>query len=724
MRRWILAISVLSLFSGLALTAFTGWLLNTTTGAVWLLDTVASAAGAEVTSDRVEGRLADELMIDNLVFAWPDTQIEVHKIKLDWDPSSVLGSSVQIHLLEVDHFIIRDSSPENIAGSKDQGSHGEQSAIDFSVNDLRFLPTWLVLEIEELRFENFIFEDSTGAVTVFDSISGAFVASRRQIVSSAFSYLSPFVDLKGHFDWDLKTPHLEMIADVHLPAELVDHQMFNNIDVPVDFPGVLSLDGDWNDFSGPVSFGTETEDFSKVWLAADAQGSWQGINFDNLQGHYLGGQLAGELDLWWIDSYRMHGKILGTGLNPGIFLNDLKGLATLDITGELFVPYDETPLTSSINAEVVNGQLRGKNVSGGLALDWQYGGLYEIAVDLSSEDSRLFMQGKPAERLDVDASTNDLSSIYAGLTGRLNSSGWLRWSEGYLTGELSGAGSDIAWHEASLKSFTYQSRHLAKQSPIELVIDGEDLHYDNMQVEQLHAEVSGSLQAHSLVLTINDQTARLRTNLTGQYLDEVWRGQLLALTGESSRLGSWSLKEPSNLAWIDESFTLENFVLEGSSGGSFALAITDLGVSRDSSLSLDWSDVRHDWLEYLYPPFPVSGKSSGQFIMHTVDQKPVSLKAQLSGNLTLQNDYSPLEIPSVALNMEWIDTGLGLDLVAKTEAGEHIELSVASTQPPSLQELPEQLSLAMNWQEIDLNRLSPLREGFASSGAQPRACRS
>ena len=207
----------------------------------------------------------------------------------------------------------------------------------------------------------------------------------------------------------------------------------------------------------------------------------------------------------------------------------------------------------------------------------------------------------------------------------------------------SGAGSDIAWHEASLESFTYQGRHLAKQSPIELVIDGEDLHHEIMEVEQLHAEVSGSLQAHNLLLTINDQTARLKANLTGTYLDEVWRGQLLTLTGESSRLGSWSLKEPSSLAWIDESFTLENFVLEGSSGGSFALAVKDLGASRDSSLSLDWSDVHHDWLKYLHPPFPVSGKSSGQFIMHTVDQKPVSLKEQLSGNITLQNDYSPAQ---------------------------------------------------------------------------------
>jgi translocation and assembly module TamB len=716
MRRWILVISVLSLFSGLALTVFAGWLFNSTAGAVWLLDTVSSAAGAEVTSDRVEGRLADELMVDSLVFTWPDTQIAIHKIKLDWDPLSVLGKSLKIDLLEIDQFVIRNSTSENKDDSSDQTGEGSHSDIGFSVDDLSVLPTWLTLDIKELRFKGLVIQDAEGAVTVFDAISGSFVASQQQIVSSAFSYLSPFVDFKGHFDWDLKTPHLEMIADVHLPAELVDHQIFKDIDVPVDFPGVLSLDGDWNDFSGPVSFGEETEGFSKVWLAADVQGSWQGINFDNLRGHYLGGQLAGELGLWWIDHYRMHGKILGSGLNPGIFLNDLQGLATLDVTGELFVPYDETPLSARISADVVNGQLRGINVSGGLALDWQSGDLYKIDIDLSSEGSRLLMQGKLAERLVLEASTNDLSSIYAGLTGSLSSSGWIHWSEGYLTGELSGAGSDISWHEASLKSFTYQGRHLKKKSPIDIVIDGQDFQHDIMQVEQLHAEVSGSLQAHNLLLTISDQAAKLKANLTGKYLDEAWRGQLLTLTGDSSRLGSWALRESSRLAWIDESFTLENFVLEGSRGGSFTLEVKDLGASKDSSLALDWSDVHHDWLEYLHPPFPVSGKSSGQFIMNTVDQHPVALKTQLSGNITLQNDYSPLEIPSVTLNMEWIDTGLGFDLVAETKGGEHLELSVASTQPLSLQELPEQLSLAMSWQEIDLDRLSPLREGLKVQG--------
>ena len=113
------------------------------------------------------------------------------------------------------------------------------------------------------------------------------------------------------------------------------------------------------------------------------------------------------------------------------------------------IPVDKEPKTGLTGVEVVMTKLHagGKFGGGSYAAS---GGLHGVGASVVNA---------LAERLDVEASTNDLSSIYADLAGRLNSSGWLRWSEGYLTGELSGAGSDIAWHEASLESFTYQGRH-------------------------------------------------------------------------------------------------------------------------------------------------------------------------------------------------------------------------------------------------------------------------
>ena len=714
MKRWVLIIAVVGLLGGVALTSFTGWLLNTTDGAVWLFETTTSIAGVKMTAGRVEGRLADELLIDELVYSWSEGQIVIHKIKLDWDPLSAINGNLKIHLLEIDQFVIQDYSPDDEDDAVNQTE--EDSDIGFSAKDLRSLPAWLILDIAALHFKGLVYEDQDSSVTIIDSVSGSFLWSQQQINSSAFSYISPFVDFKGHFDWDLRTPHLEMIADVHLPSELVDHELFEEIDVPVDFPGRLSLDGDWNDYTGPVSFGTETQDLSNVWLAADAQGSWQGISFDNLKGHYLNGRLDGDLDLWWDDSYSMHGQVFVTDLNPGVFLNDLEGHATLDVAGELFVPYSEKPLKASIRGKVVEAQLRGQDVSGDLFLDWQYGDLYEVEIDLSSAQSLLFVQGKPAERLDIDVSIGDLGTVYADLSGQFNSSGWLRWADDYLSGDLSGRGADVVWQEASLNSFNYQASHLEEHSPIEIVIDGKDLQYSNMQSDRLYAEISGSLEAHSLLLTISDSTAHLTTKLAGGYVDDEWRGELSALEGAASTIGSWSLVEPSSLEWTNESFSLRGLALTGDRGGSVSLEISDLGTAATSNIHLDWNDLLHDWFNYLQPGLPVSGKSSGKFILEMADQQPVSLKGQLSGNLSLQNVYSPLDIPSLDFKITWLDTGLDLDLSADTEGGEHFEITADSMKPPAWQWPPEQLHLKMNWQNIDLDRLSTLRDELEVQG--------
>ena len=714
MKRWLIVMAVVGLFCGVALTTFSAWLFSTTAGAVWLFETATSVAGVQLSAGRIEGRLADELLIDDLIFAWSDGQITIHKIELDWEPLSVINSNLKIHLLEIDQFVIQAFSPDDEEGSEPGGE--EDSDISFSASDLSSLPDWLVLEIADLQFKGLVYEDLESPVTIIDSISGSLVWSKQQIVSSAFSYISPFVDFKGHFDWDLRAPHLEMIADVHLPAELVEHQLFKDIDVPVDFPGVLSLDGDWNDFSGPVSFGTETEDMSTVWLAADAQGSWQGIYFDTLKGHYLGGHLDGDLDLWWIDFYRMHGQVLGAGLNPGIFLNDLEGLATLDVVGELFIPYDENPLAASIGGEIVEAQLRGESISGDLSLGWQYGGLHEIDIDLSSARSRLFLQGKPSERLDVEVSIDDLSFVYAELAGQMNSTGWLRWADDYLTGELNGTGSDVIWRETFLENFNYQASHLEEHSPIDIVIDGKDLRHKNMHSDFFYAEVSGSLEAHNLLVTLNDQTGQLTTKLAGSYLDDVWRGELTVLEAETPTLGSWALEAPSALEWINGGFTLNGFSVKGQRGGRVTLEISDLGGSEASALKLDWNNLQHDWFTYLQSELPVSGKSSGQFLLEMFDQQPVSSKATLSGNLSLQNTYSPLDIPSVDLEMTWVDSGLDLEFNAETEDDEHFEVTADSTNSPSWQWPPEQLSFTMNWEDIDLNRLSTFRENMEVQG--------
>jgi len=218
------------------------------------------------------------------------------------------------------------------------------------------------------------------------------------------------------------------------------------------------------------------------------------------------------------------------------------------------------------------------------------------------------------------------------------------------------------------------------------------------------------------LVTLNDQTGQLTTKLAGSYLDDVWRGELTALEAVSATLGSWALEKPSTLEWVNGSLSLKDFAVKGQRGGRVTLEISDLGASETSNLNLDWSDIQHDWLTYLSPELNVSGKSSGHFFMEMVDQQPVSLNAQMSGSLSLQNAYSPLDVPSISLKMTWVDTGLDLGLSAETDSGEHFEASADSSRPPSWQWPPEQLSFAMGWHNIDLDRLSTFREKMEVQG--------
>lgn len=716
MRRWTLAIVVLIVFGALSLTTFSAWLLYTTDGAVWLLENATTAAGVQVKAGRIEGRLSDELVVEALVFNLPDGQVVIRKVNLDWQPFSALQGNLKINLLEVDQFVFESFSSNGGVTQVEQSGEGGSEA-GFSVTDLGILPDWLSVEIAELRINGFLLQGAEGSVRVFDSLSGSFVATQQQLRASVFSFLSSSVDLKGHFDWNLRTPHLEMIADVHLPKELINHQQFEDIDVPVDFPGRLSLDGDWNDFSGLVSFGTETTDRSKFWLAADAKGSWQGIHFNSLKGHYLGGRLDGDLDLWWIDSFHLRGQLLAAGLNPGIFLSDITGLATVDVAGELVVPYDETPIKAHIDGKIIEGQLRDAKISGALALDWQNGGLYEVAADLSSRGTHLFAKGKPDERLAVDVSIEDLSNVYAGMSGQLNGAGWLRWSDGYLTGELSGSGSDVVWQETSLQSFNYQASHLNRQLPIKVLLDGRNLRYEKLQSDSLQAEVTGSLEHHSLLVTVHDPAGQLTARFSGGYLDDIWQGELSALEGGAAALGSWVLEKPSRLVWMNGLFSLDDLVLNGERGGRVSLDVTDLGAAQDSSLALDWQDIQHDWFAYLQPELSLSGNSSGHFLLELSNYQPVSLKARMAGNLHLQDMSIPIDLPSVDLDMLWVDSGLSLDIKADTAAGEHFEVTAASTQPPAWQWPSDQLVFSMKWRDVDLGRFSPFREGLTVQGS-------
>jgi translocation and assembly module TamB len=499
--------------------------------------------------------------------------------------------------------------------------------------------------------------------------------------------------------------------------------MFNDIGVPIAFPGKLTLDGDWNDFSGPVLFGRSTEVEGRVaetegavWLAADSQGSWQGVHFDNLEGRYLNGSLAGNLDLAWIDSYRMHGQLTVVGLDPGALVEDLEGRTSIEITAELLVPYDDQPLQASLEGTIQEGHLRGHAIAGQLAADWQNESLYELDLDLSSEGSRVVARGRPAERLDLDLTVTDLQSFHPDLAGQLLASGWLRWSDEYLTGEVDGLGEDLVWQETSLAGLHFHGSHLAQKTPLELEIDGQDLQHAGLQIDHLLVGLNGTLESHNVQMTVHDLAGDLDAKLTGQYRDDGWQAELQTFSGQTSIIGEWALEETARITWQPGTLTIENFSLASHQGERVTLEISEWGASATSQVALTWHDLNHDWLAYLQPSQALSGRSTGELLLEMVDQRPVSLEAKLTASAELQEDLAEIIIPSLTAEATWLEDGLELDLSAASDTGERFAVSAHSSQPLSWQWPPDELSLDMQWQRVSLERLSRFQDKLDVQG--------
>ncbi|MCF6238273.1 MAG: translocation/assembly module TamB domain-containing protein, partial [Candidatus Marinimicrobia bacterium] len=704
MKRWILSILMLLTLFCLLLFGFGSWVLRSTDGATWLLDAIANTAELQITMGSLEGRLADDLVINDLMISWSNGGVSVQRLHLDWDPFTLVSMRLEIQTLEIDQLVIHSS--DNPDATDAQAVEMEKPA--FSAADLALLPDWLSVEIADLQLRGLAYQDEEGQSVIIDEISGDWLWTRQQLKASKFNYLSPYVNLQGTLDWDLQKLQLEMIADIHLPDTLVDPQLFADIAVPIKFPGKLLLDGDWNNFSGPVSFGHVTEAGDTVWLSADARGSWQGVRFDNLQGRYLNGSLAGELDLTWVDSYRMHGQLTADELNPVALVADLDGLASFDVKGELLVPYNDQPLQASLDGMIDEVRLRGHVVVGQVVAGWQDGGLQNLKLDLRSEGARVVASGRPDERLDLDIDIADLSQFHSDLAGQLRTSGWLRRADDYLTGELEGSSTSLIWQEISFANLSFHGRHLSRQMPLEIQLNGQGLQYADQQIDTLQVDLSGSLAKHNLNIAINGLALDLDLQLTGEYQQDIWRAELQTLYGQTPTLGIWSLEEPADINWQSGELSLKHFSLNSQRGERVTLEVSKWGAAASSSLALTWSDLNHERFALLPLSWGVSGKSTGELFVEMAAQQPVSIEAKVSASTGVQDELVEITIPSMTAEMTWLEEGLALDIIAKSDANNGtLSLHLTSATDPSFS-WPESGQIELLIEDVNLLLLKPL----------------
>ncbi|HOP40184.1 MAG TPA: hypothetical protein PLI53_04000, partial [Geobacteraceae bacterium] len=111
MKRLTLLLGAVIGFVLLTTLAVAGWLVGTTGGARFLLEKVADGTGARLRIGRIEGRLLDELRLEQTAVKHPLLSVRVESLHLGWNPVMLLTGNLAIKNLELRGVAIRDLRP-------------------------------------------------------------------------------------------------------------------------------------------------------------------------------------------------------------------------------------------------------------------------------------------------------------------------------------------------------------------------------------------------------------------------------------------------------------------------------------------------------------------------------------------------------------------------------------------------------------------------------------
>lgn len=113
-RRIFISLGVLLTGSLLGLLALVLWVLGTSGGARWVLDTAVDLELADLEVRSLQGQLLGPLQIEGLHYRAEGVDVQVDHARLDWSPAALLRGDVRVLALELGRLDVRLSpSPED-----------------------------------------------------------------------------------------------------------------------------------------------------------------------------------------------------------------------------------------------------------------------------------------------------------------------------------------------------------------------------------------------------------------------------------------------------------------------------------------------------------------------------------------------------------------------------------------------------------------------------------
>ena len=472
--------------TGVAMTIFI-WAIATTQGARWLLKSITTLSKAEFSVQKIEGRIIDHLVLTKIRVALAPRTVELDTIDLRWQPLLLLAGKVTVQELTLNGVRIEDDTPIDnktlVADQPDPPGTGHRFDVKIAL-----------VRITDLSYRRL--QDQPRQIT---SISGS------------VTWQEGLLSISG-----LKAAGLKLIPELNIPTDL---------------SGTLNFSGTMNAYHGDLTLINQSKGWQAATVSVVYAGTPEGMQLAPLTASFLEGTLAGRLNMNWQNGIELQGEIKGTNLNPAGFDPAWKGVVNFSTTGKL-AKIGKAPLTANFRGALLESRLHGQTLTGELQAEFAGDNLTLTQLALQGKGFNLQASGELNQRLTLAAEITDFSRLVPGSSGRLRSTGWVRWSAGHLSSAIDGTGSKLAYAGTRIAAADLTVRlDQGAGSPLHIAAALRDVHYNQSTLKSLTASVDGTLARHTINAALLAAGAKAQLTMSAGFNDGTWKGEILRLAG-------------------------------------------------------------------------------------------------------------------------------------------------------------------------------------------------
>jgi len=365
--------------------------------------------------------------------------------------------------------------------------------------------------------------------------------------------------------------------------------------------GQLEIDGVLPGYNFRLVGEVSGEELPDLSLVAHGKGDLSQLGQLSATVDTLGGSLAVDGSLNWVDQLSWQGRLTCREIEPGMLIASLPGR----LSGEVNTAFHRSPSGDwqlKLEQLALTGELKGWPLRLQGAVQHNSTGEWLLSeLQLRSAENQLQIDGRVGRQSKLHGRLEiaDLGASVAGTGGTARGEFTLSGPQDALSLEINLTGQALAYAARQIGALKIEGLLTSGENRMaSLRLQGEDLHWNKLRFEQFAAEFSGNDKHHLLELELLGEKYAARSRISGSLLNQLWSGELQEGWLETP-LGQWLPDLPltfgydletrsatiTNHCWHSQTarFCLDEPAMVGTSG-NINVSLQDFSLSRITDL--------------------------------------------------------------------------------------------------------------------------------------------